>query len=717
MKYYIPISSLNLDNVLQSECILPMAHYAQRCSGYKTFERLEEFRQFDSLVLFKYPVQFQINETDRYNYPVLIEFEDDLQTNDLQEVQDDICFCNHRLNLTPTNCRMYFFSDSAYKLTLINTQSNKAIKYFKEYRIYPTVSMLNLKRMPNLGNIVPIENVQFEDTVLDKQKGLLYAFLLGNKMSVNKDLARQLKLTQELYNILTNLISSPSSITVFGGRLETLLDDYKAIDAIERKNNDEFQICLKRELKRFYFLKDCLIEFLKKVNCWDMVFKSLCKQWNCDFLPDVSERDFTLLRNKIESRTSTTVVEYSKSIPDPNLDCLHIVGDHIKFADAELINIVIKYIITNTITPEKLSANRMEVYMKVMKDIVAHLKTKIGESNWEGSKEQTYVNGLYAFINDPAIPFALNSIDNIELKSIAAFILRGQSFKDCITYLRMTETEDYRYTLALWGCLCGYMELNKEALSDVLSMDNYRMVYKKMFGSDLTEISPNTIQRITSPIEYCEIEIDYDLFKFILGEFKYNNADRLLKSLSEYKVTETSVKDKLNKILENKPFKKASVQCENARKALEIYLSRNDKTKVKRTLANSGLTTPKQTNILTQLGFSEPKQKKTKKRISGQANLFPETEQECVNAEANKLPKLTCFLGLGDKVLRRLEQNWEFTSSRHPDNRLEHIIHFVNLCKMEGEGRSANSPTSLIDIFTKPFAEQAEKELKLYYGV
>lgn len=716
MKYYIPISNLNLDNILQSECILPMTHYAQRCSGYKTFERLEEFRMFDNIILFKYPVQFQINETDRYNYPVLIELEDDKQTSDLKEVQDGVYFCNHRLNLAPTNCRIYFFSDNAYKLTLINTQSNKAIKYFKEYKIYPMVSMLNLKRMPNLDNIAPIENAQFEDTVLDKQKGLLYAFLLGNKMSVNKDLARQLKLTQELYNILTNLISSPSSITAFGGKLETLLNDYKAIDAIERKNNDEFQTRLKSELRRFYFLKDCLIEFLQKVNCWDMVFKSLCKQWNCDFLPDMSEREFTLLRNKIESRTLTAVVEYSRSIPNPNLDCLHIVGDYIEFSNVELINIVIKYIITNTITPEKLSANRMEVYMAVMKNIVAHLKTKIGESNWEGSKEQTYVNGLYAFINDPAIPFALNSIDNIELKSIAAFILRGQSFKDCVAYLRMNETEDYRYTLALWGCLYGYMELNKEALSDVLSMDNYRMVYRKMFGSDMTEISPNAIMRISSPVDSNGIGIDYEIFKFILDEFKYKNTDCLLKSLSEYKVTEDSVKDKLNEILGNKPFKNSPAQCENARKALEIYLSRNDKTKTKDALTNSGLSKPKQKSILTKFGFSEPKQKKSKKRISGQEIPFPETDQDGMNAETNKLPELKCFSGLDIKAKSRLDHNWQFTSSIHPNNRYEHIRFFINLCKKEGEGRS-NSPTPLIDVFTKPFAELVEKELKSYYGI
>ena len=45
MKFYIPTSNLNLDNILQSECILPISHYSHRCSGYKTFEQIDELRK------------------------------------------------------------------------------------------------------------------------------------------------------------------------------------------------------------------------------------------------------------------------------------------------------------------------------------------------------------------------------------------------------------------------------------------------------------------------------------------------------------------------------------------------------------------------------------------------------------------------------------------------------------------------------------------------
>ena len=105
-------------------------HYSKRCSGYQNFEQIEELRPFQGIVLFKYPVSFTINDSGRYNFPMLIEIEDDKQTCDFvdEEIQEGVCICNHRLNITPSNCRIYFFSENAYKITLINTQSNKGIK-------------------------------------------------------------------------------------------------------------------------------------------------------------------------------------------------------------------------------------------------------------------------------------------------------------------------------------------------------------------------------------------------------------------------------------------------------------------------------------------------------------------------------------------------------------------------------------------------------------
>ena len=743
MKFYIPTSNLNLDNILQSECILPLSHYSHRCSGYKTFEQIDELRPFDAIVLFKYPVRFQINDTGRYNFPMLIELEDDKQTCDFadKEIQNGVCICNHRLNLTPLNCRIYFFAEKAYKLTIINTQSNKAIKYFKEYKIYPNSSMLKLVNMPQLKD-ASYDISKFEDNIIDKQKGLLYAFLLGKKMSVSRDLARQLRLTQELYNILTNLISSPSSINSFSVKLTILLNEYKVVDSVETNSLKSFHANFDNALgNRFLFLKDSLIDFLKKIECWDLVCDTLCKKWNCWFLPDISklrtERDFYLLRDEIERRTSFATSEYSKGIPNENLSIVHVSGDYITFTGAKLINIVVRYIMANSITPEALSAKRMDFYMNVMTEIVSILKVEMGERAWQESKEKAYVNNIYAFINDPTFPFELSSIDNIELKSIAAFILRGQSFKDCIAYLRINEIEDYRYVLSLWGCLFGYMEMSKDALSSVLLMSNYELVYKKVFGTELAEITHAIVTSVTQ--DHTVKSIDYNLFNQMLGVLKYKDSELLISNLTEHNVSEESIDEVLNEILNRSPFKRAKTQCKNARIALRIYLNRDSKTTVTDIIEETGMNKASKKAVLSLLGFDEPKSKKKSRRISEQTSLFEETDisndiesakddsqlnveislyksQPVYSFSDEEFPNIPLLNRVNPKVHKRLEQNWKFTGGKYKGDRREHIRFFINLCKKEGRGDSPK-PTSLFNVFTIQMAERIEAELLDYYGL
>lgn len=757
MKFYIPTSNLNLDNILQSECILPFSHYSHRCSGYNSFEQIEELRSFDAIVLFKYPVQFQINDTGRYNFPMLIEMEDDIQTCDFadEEIQNGVCLCNHRLNLTPLNCRIYFFAEKAYKITLINTQSNKAIKYFKEYKIYPNASMLKLVNMPLLKEM-SYNISKFEDNLVDKQKGLLYAYLLGNKMSVNRDLARQLRLTQELYNILTNLISSPTSVASFSAKITNLLNEYKEVDSIETESVKKFHKNFNEVLgRRFLFLKGTLIDFLRKIDCWDLVCNTLCKKWNCSFLPDISklrtERDYSVLRDEIEKRTSLATSDYSKGIMNENLNNVHVSGDYISFTEGKLINIVIRHIMANSITPEALLAKRMDFYMNVMTEIVSILKDEMGEQNWQMSKEKAYVNSLYAFIKDPAFAFNLNDIDNIELKSIAAFILRGQSFKDCVTYLRINEIEDYRFVLSLWGCLCGYMEMSKDALSNVLTMSNYELIYKKIFGSGLAKITKPEV----SSSQIMEANpVDFNLYEQILNIFKYKDAEKLINDLKEHNPTENSIEMCLNRVLDRSPFKKAPKQCANACRAMKICLNSGNKTIITEIVENSDLTKVGKKDILSLLGFEEPKASKRKRKASEQARLFPNLDtvsdiienidsdlakksnkEEKPSVDFQKDIKISSYSGqsisslssetfpiipsvklVNANVLKRLEQNWIFTGLNHKDDRREHIRYFINLCKKEGRG-DTQKQTSLLNVFTNQFAEQIEKELFTYYGL
>lgn len=639
MKYYIPTSNINLDNILQSECILPPTHYNQRISGYNSFEQIEQLRSFSSIILFDYPVHFTINDTGRYNFPILIEIEDEYQSNDFEKLQEGVYVCNHAIQITPSNCRVYFFSKQAYDLTLINTKSNKSIKFFSKYTILPDTSGLKTKPFPELStsNCNPLP---CEDKYIDKQKGAMYAYLLGQKLSLSADLASLLKLDQEIYNILTSLIATPSLSTTFGSKLSKLVEDYKKNDSVEKYNQKVFDEELDNALgKRFKFLKGCFIGVLNKLGLWESCLDTLCKKWNCHLLPNVdtlvSSSDYTMFRNKIEKRTISNIEKHQSNIKE-SLQRISVKGYNIVIENMNLVNKAIEHIIKNDLTPEALSAHRMAVYMGIMQSIVPIIKTNIGEENWNTSVERSYINSLHAHIDDPGVPFDINSINNKELKAIACFILRGHSFSDLTTLLKQNAIEDYRASFVLWGTLCGYYGMNRDSLQLVLSDENYEEVYKKLFGKELGKITNIQIPTM-SQASTEEGVFNVGDYKFLLEMFKFNkDVDEFINAVvSRSKAAKIGIADAINYVCGDKPYKNCKTQCKLAKMAYNAYLQKDNKVKFTEYIKENLKTGKAQKETFKHFGFGENKGKKsTKLKTMAESDLFfPMDKQDTVGSE------------------------------------------------------------------------------------
>lgn len=647
MKYYIPTSNINLDNILQSECILPPTHYNQRISGYKSFEQIEQLRSFSSIILFDYPVHFTINDTGRYNFPILIEIEDEYQSNDFEKLQEGVYVCNHAIQITPSNCRVYFFSKQAYDLTLINTKSNKSIKFFRKYTILPDISGLNTKPFPELStpNCNPLP---CEDKYIDKQKGAMYAYLLGQKLSLSADLASLLRLDQEIYNILTSLIATPSLSSTFGIKLSKLVEDYKKVDSIEKKNQKVFDKELDNALgKRFKFLKGCFIGVLNKLGLWEICLDTLCKKWNCHLLPNVdtlvSTSDYTMFRAEIERRTAINVETHQSNIKE-SLQGISVYGYNVVIENMNLVNKAIEYIIGNDLTPETLSAHRMDIYMGIMQSIVPTIKISVGEENWNTSVERNYINSLHAHIEDPGVPFDINSINNKELKAIACFILRGHSFSDLTALLKQNAIEDYRASFVLWGTLCGYYGMNRDSLQLALSDENYEVVYKKLFGKELGKIT--NIQVSGKPQTATdEVEFYIEEYKFLLEMFKFNKDldDFVNTVVSRSRTAKIAIADAINYVCDDKPYKSCKTQCKLAKMAYNAYLLKDDKVKFTEYIKENLKTAKAQKETFKHFGFGENKDKKsTKFKTMAESDLFPSMDkQDAVGNEETTSTKYT----------------------------------------------------------------------------
>lgn len=633
MKFYIPTSNINLDNILQSECILPPNHYSQRLSGYKSFEQIDELRSFSSIVLFDHPIQFNIVDTGRYNFPILIEVEDEYQCQDFEKLQDGVYVCNHAIQLTPSNCRVYFFSKPSYDLTLINTESNKSIKYYKKYTILPGTFGLKLSPLPKFdaSGCTPLP---CEDKYIDKQKGAMYAYLLGQKLSLSTDLASLLRLDQEIYNILTSLIATPSASSAFTNKLSKLVEEYKNVDSIEKSNQKVFNDEIDNVLgKRFKFLKGCFVDALNKLGLWNLCFDALCKKWNCRLLPDIntlfSPNDYAMLRSEIERRTTSNIAKYQNNIKE-SLEGISINGYNIVVDNMSLVNKAIEYIVNNDLTPESLSAQRMPVYMGIMRSIVPTIKSGIGEENWNSSMERNYINTLHAHIEDPGVPFNINNIHNNELKAIACFILRGHSFSDLTALLKINAVEDYRASFVLWGTLCGYYGMNRDSLEMVLSEGNYEKVYKKVFGKELGKIINIQLPVTTQPQTKKDV-FDVEDYKFLLEKFKFKDVDKFIEAvINRSKSTDIEIADSIDYVCGNKPYKSAKKQCELAKNAYKAYLLKGNSVELAEYIKENLTTAKAQKEILEHYGFMESKIKKTgnsnKKRM--EPELFSSMDKQ-----------------------------------------------------------------------------------------
>lgn len=479
-----------------------------------------------------------------------------------------------------------------------------------------------------------------EDKYIDKQKGAMFAYLLGQKLSLSADLASLLRLNQEIYNILTSLIATPSLSSTFGIKLSKLVEDYKKVDSIEKKNQKVFDEELDNALgKRFKFLKGCFIGVLNKLGLWDTCFEALCKKWNCHLLPNVdalvSSSDYTMFRNEIEKRTISNIEKHQSNIKE-SLQGISVNGYNIVIENMNLVNKTIEHIIENDLTPEALSAHRMDVYMGIMQSIVPIIKISIGEENWNTSVERNYINNLHAHIEDPGVPFDINSISNEELKAIVCFILRGHSFSDLTALLKLNAIEDYRASLVLWGTLCGYYGMNRDSLQLVLSDENYEEVYKKLFGKELGKITNIQVPVKSQPATE-EEEFNVEDFKFLLEKFKFNkDLDEFVNTVvSRSRTAKIVIADAINYVCGNKPYKNAKKQCELAKIAYKAYLLKDDKVKFTEYIKENLKTGKAQKETFKHFGFGEDKDKKsTKLKTRVESDLFPSMDkQDAVGSE------------------------------------------------------------------------------------
>lgn len=573
MKLYIPTSSLNADSILSCECVSPARECARRVFGYSHFEPLGELRNFDfcTLAFSKVP-RFNIYDDTRINYRMVVEIDvPSIDDNNLSHIgrceETDIFATANPIHLSPCNTRLLFYKKEEMEYVYHNCSDSAKCKFFDFFK-YGFCIVASPEHGAILADCVDNINVpSFEPTysenAYNKVKGFIWGYAIGCLLSKTSKTANLLKIQKRIYDIISSTRTDafiPEALRVELGALDL---EYSKYDPIQRLAISKWEEYLKtivssqpelgtkvtaanidkllRDLgvetvAKSKFLSEQKLVLRKPLSSYSQIGTVGYEQYNQEL---VKHTEAALWLENMERIKNISFKD------DLDVDRVSYHAATLSSEDTEstLFNKILHRIVWSNLihSLEEIRINRKDVAVNVVKT----LKSIIEDSciQWQESEIQTYFDCMRKNISKYE-PFELTDISDSVLQSIAAFILKGEDYESLKSYLEVNAISDYRYALALWGAMIGYVSIPR-ALFDGFELSSVIKLYQQVEsilgnpGFILTHTNPHQI--VSEPQLQAISQID------IQDTISNESADRFqrrVKSFFESTIVKNQKKDK-----------------------------------------------------------------------------------------------------------------------------------------------------------------------------
>ena len=496
---YIVTSSLNADNIIATESISPLSHYSLRAFGYKSFCPIKQLPYNDCLLLFSEIPSFTIEDSDRENYPMVLQIEDVNATKVGEYEGCEIFAYNDSINLSPLNCKLLFFSDKAKVLThqnCLDSKMSKLVDFFQFERTIP--SMIQLDSLVNHINkdILPKGTSTEKENQHNRIKGFVYGYYIGKTKSLPSDVARLLSIQKRVYDIVSSILNNDgNSNLVFDEELSKLDAEYSKLDPNKNrlrmlwedfaKVNDISTQRLNNILGELGVERDAKINFCKKKGINLRKTRTEYSSWDLASY----NHDLELYTQSIIRSSHTPGINLFKELdvaPDYSTGMLFGEDETSMFFNKILAHIIWGNVVSNI---DELRVNRFEVATRVTQTIKV-IYEGMGKE-WNGSNEQLFFHHLRQNIQSYT-PFSPIESNNVILQSLAAFILKGEDYQALINYLESNSICEYQYALALWGATIGYVQIYRTIITSEIPQNDfisfYKDVQKLLYGNVISEL-------------------------------------------------------------------------------------------------------------------------------------------------------------------------------------------------------------------------------------
>ena len=505
MKLFIATSSLNIDNILSTECIAPLSFYNARNYGYNTFCGLSLIPFKNVLILFSKIPYFEIRDDEHDSRPIVLEVDIDEKTTPLTHIFENdgnhVYSLDSVLNLSPFNTRILFYNVKDLnhsRLSCSDSLTNKLGDYFK---FDLCKGDFNLANLPGLNIHVEDKCKDYAAKVLQNNKlnvvkGFIFGYYLGISKSVSSDSAVLLKIQKRIYDIVATLKNNGG----FGN--SSFYQELKQLDADFRKHDPSMRKCKEmwdNTLAELAIPSDALNKLLKLYDEENVLKTNFMKKNRLRSYVSLSQYGYDNIeayRDSLKSYTSQIVKEdQRKQVSefnvantfdlDPSYETCMLTKEN---QETMLFNKFIDIILWHGIapSPDTLRTDRFNIATQTTisaKNIWESLKWQ-----WQGSPAQQFMNDLRQNIKS-FTPLDVTKQDNPILKALAAFILKGEDFDAIVQFCEDNSYSDYSYSLALWGATIGYVKIPKPIIASIANLpsfgEHYRAICTLLYNTDV----------------------------------------------------------------------------------------------------------------------------------------------------------------------------------------------------------------------------------------
>ncbi len=475
MKYYIPTSSLNFNNILSTESLSPKAFYDKRGFGYSRWFTVEENCIEHITLLYGTPHMFERPMSDIEDHPMLLEIDTD---ETFPQLAEDIFYTDRTIYLNPWQTKFIFFnerdkttamslSDSSLETKLVRLYQRKI--YVHQYEgTYPIV------QVPSSLSVGDINKYVEDDYIINKMKGLLYGYYIGANFSSTKESVLKLDTLREIQNIFPTVLSSYDRIpsNVQRDRLNQLFDYLDSLQPI--------YIDLEKEIGNKQ-LVDRIFSIFRRHG---YIFTSIDRTKLIDGLQSDGENNQSVAWVNREIYHAKTLMESYVVNLDPDEGEIIIsskdkVVAQKAITDSLLASLFLTW--TNDVLCSKTFNGKINSIKEGLSDEITKSAKNVIGVEWDNSPVRTYLNQLRRHVRGEEF----NPIwDNGLLSSISAVLIKGDEWEQLLKFMQSKGMYDYRIAFAFYGVLNGFANLTRDFTDLLLNKEsNYlAKVYREMYG-------------------------------------------------------------------------------------------------------------------------------------------------------------------------------------------------------------------------------------------